>query len=177
MFDKVSSELELLSQFVGNAENKKEEPKMIGVYYDKATKLWKEEGAVFRQATNEQVKKERVRLNTHLEKLAKLNGSAQGSRFLFKDRELFVKLLRNMEKGGYQLAHKNDNSITLSKHWYSFGMRSVNIHNLTFKKVADGYEIQSRRDRKQMNDYKKTMRYGWKMTPIRNVNLQLKRRM
>ena len=154
------------------------------IIYDNKNKVWMEEGAKFRQATNKQYKSERKRIKKHLDKLSvsveRNRIDYEGDLYRFDNRDIFVSLFRNFQRGDYKVAHKNDKSITLRKVWYSYGMRSKHIHNLTFSKkkeykrnevIGEYFIIRDSGDRNAMKDYLGEMRYGWKMTPIEKVGL------
>ena len=184
---KVETELELLGQLMNHitkeeeAETMKEEANLV---YNTKQKIWMEEGAKFRQATNTQYQSERKRIKKHLDKLSvsvKRNRvDYEGDLYRFDNRDMFVSLFRNFQRGDYEVAYRSDESITLQKVWYSYGMRSKHIHNLTFSKkkeykgnevIGEYFTIKDYGDRDAMRDYAQKMKYGWKMTPIEKVGL------
>ena len=172
--DKIPTELELLGQLT-NSLNKKEERVMDNkIVYDKTNKVWMEEGAQFRQISQKGFYNEIKRIRKVFSKLSTREESPIkiAKKYTFNDRDIFVKLINNMKKGGYVVIRKDSTSITLGKEWYSFGMRANYYHSLEFSKSKDGeYIIGDVRDRRLLKDHSKRKKYGSRELPITKIGL------
>lgn len=172
--DRVPSETELLSQLMGNLNNKEETDMDNKIVYDKTNKVWMEEGAQFRQISQKGFYNEIKRIRKVFSKLSTREESPIkiAKKYTFNDRDIFVKLLNNMKKGGYVVIRKDSTSITLGKEWYSFGMRANYYHSLEFGKSKDGeYVIGDIRDRRLLKDKSKRKKYGSRELPINKIEL------
>ena len=177
--EKVPTEIELLEGLMNSLNNKEEEMEKMQektkLVYDNKNKVWMEEGAQFRQISQKGFYDEVDRIRKVFSKLSTTRGARViniGEKYIFNNREAFVKLFNNLKKGGYVITRKDENSITLGKEWYSFGMRSNYYHSVQFSKSKDGeYVIGDIRDRRILNDYSKKRKYGRKYLPITKVGL------
>lgn len=177
--EKISTEIELLEGLMNSLNNKEEEMEKMQeetkLVYDNKNKVWMEEGAQFRQISQKGFYDEVDRIRKVFSKLSTTREARViniGEKYIFNNREVFVKLFNNLKKGGYVITRKDENSITLGKEWYSFGMRSNYYHSVSFSKSKDGeYVIGDIRDRRILNDYSKKRKYGKKYLPITKVGL------
>ena len=176
---KIATELELLEGLMNSLNNKEEEMEKMQektkLVYDNKNKVWMEEGAIFRQISQKEFYNEVDRIRKVFSKLSTIKEPEiinVAESYIFNSREVFVKLFNNLKKGGYVVTRKDENSITLGKEWYSFGMRSNYYHSVQFSKSKDGeYVIGDIRDRRILNDYSKKRKYGRKYLPITKVGL------
>ena len=173
---KIETELNLLNGFMENFKDKEEEIEMNNknITYNKEKKIWMEEGAVFRQISQVGFYNEVKRIRRVFSKLSIREESLVdiAKRYTFNNREVFVKLLNNMKRGGYVVIRKDSTSITLGKEWHSFGMRANYYHSLEFSKSKDGeYVIGDIRDKRILTDHSKKRKYGRKYLPITRVGL------
>ena len=177
--EKVPTEIELLEGLMNSLNNKEEEMEKMQektkLVYDNKNKVWMEEGAIFRQISQKEFYNEVDRIRKVFSKLSTIKEPEiinVAESYIFNNREVFVKLFNNLKKGGYVVTRKDENSITLGKEWYSFGMRSNYYHSVQFSKSKDGeYVIGDIRDRRILNDYSKKRKYGRKYLPITKVGL------
>ena len=174
--DRIPTELELLGQLTNNL-NKKEEIVMDNkITYDKTNKVWVEEGAQFRQISqkgfyNEVKRIRNVFSNLSTKEEKKLDVAVE---YYFNERDIFVKLFKNMMKGEYSVTRKDESSITLTKEWYSFGMRANYYHLLQFRQCKDTHQyiIGDIRDRRLLKDHSKRKKYGSRELPITKVSIK-----
>lgn len=172
---KVPTEIELLGQLMKNLNNKEEIEMDNKIIYDQTNKIWMEEGAIFRQISQKGFYNEVDRIRKAFYKLSTTRGAKVinvAEKYIFNNRDVFVKLLNNLKKGGYVVIRKDENSITLGKEWYSFGMRANYYHSVQFSKSKDGkYVIGDIRDRRLLKDHSKRKKYGSRELPITKIEL------